>query len=183
MGTAQAYTLSINWPTAQQRVIRDTLTFRAASLPNLAKSAAGGIPVWKRFASHLRTRHRKTFDRMVSPITGVGWTPLLDEYAETKPPGTKNKILFYHGTLRKALTTPKGKGHIERMKPQSFEFGVGGLGVYPLAHNSPVKRLRRKDGASLHRQFLGMKLPDDMTKLGQIIRTEMIALRRKAGGK
>lgn len=177
----RTYTLTFSMPFGEHRFIVDTLSLRADAALDMSKSVTGAVSPWARFESHLQTRHRKTFDARVDPITNQRWTPVLPEYAKRKPAGKRNKTLEFSGTLRKALTSPPGKkarGAIRRRMKLALEWGVGNLGVYPLAHQNPVKRPTRKDGKSLKRGHLGMKLPDDMLTLAKIIRTESIAIAR-----
>jgi len=179
---AQNYAISFTWPSGERRKIVETLRFQAEGLADMSKGLKGGQSVWQRFESRLRTRHRKTFDAMVDPVTNAPWTPLLPSYAKRKPAGTQNKILYRDGTLRKALTTPKGLGHVSIRKAFSLIWGVS-LGIYPLAHQVPITRKFRKDGKSLQRRFIGMKLPDDLLDLRKIIQTDLVARWVATGGR
>jgi hypothetical protein len=179
---AKNYSISFTQPLSERRKIVDTLNFQADGLTDMSKGLKGGQSIWQRFESRLRTRHRKTFDAMVDPVTGQAWAALLPSYAITKPAGTQNRILYLDGTLRTALTTPKGAGHVSIRKPFSLVWGVS-LGVYPLAHQVPIKRKTRKDGANLQRRFIGMKLPEDLLELRKIIQTDLVARWVSTGGK
>lgn len=173
--------IRFEWPAGAHKKIRETLEFQADGLDDLSRGLNGGRSVWERFESRLRSRHAKTFDAMTDPTTGIHWTPLTPQYAKTKPAGTRSKILYLSGELRRALTTPKGSGHITRRFPKALEWGVAAIASKPMVHQTTERT--RTDGAPLKRRFLGLKLPDDFLELRKIIQTELVARWVAKGGK
>lgn len=181
---AKAYTIRFEWPAGERQKIVESITFQADGLVDFSRGANGGISVWERFESRLRSRHRKTFDAMKDPVNNTTWTPVLEAYAKTKPPGTQNRTLYRTGTMRRALTTPQGSGHVSIRKPQSLTWGVDLGQVYPIRHQAPSPATRyRKDGGDTQRRFLGMRLPDDLLELRKIIQTDLVARWVAKGGK
>lgn len=178
---ATTHSISFAWPAGKSTTIVETIKFQAEGLEDMSKGVNGGISVWERFESRLRSRHTRTFDDMVDPTSFAPWTPLTPAYAKRKPAGTQNKILYYSGLLRKALTTPKGSGHITRRRARSLEWGVANISSKPLVHQTTERT--RKDGMPLKRRFLGMKLPDDLLELRKIVQTELVARWVAKGGK
>uniref|UniRef100_A0A6M3JCH7 Putative tail protein n=1 Tax=viral metagenome TaxID=1070528 RepID=A0A6M3JCH7_9ZZZZ len=173
--------IQFEWPAGERQKIVETLEFQAEGLEDFSRGFNGGLSIWERFESRLRSRHAATFNAMTDPTSGTPWTPLTPAYAKRKPPGTRSKILYLTGELRRALTTPQGSGHITRRYPKALEWGVADLSSKPMVHQT-TERVR-KDGAPLKRRFLGLKLPDDFIDLRKIIQTELIARWTAKGGK
>lgn len=155
-------TFTFSWPEAERNRINQTLIAHT-QIPKDMR------PVWQRFFVTLRTRSRTSFDSMTHPVTGAPWTPLLPSYAATKPAGTRRKILYLTGKLRKSLTTAAGAGVIAVSKLREMIYGTAI--PYSIYHQSTTRT--RKDGASLSRPHVGMRA-EDLRKLVAFIRTEMV---------
>lgn len=166
--------VTLEWPVAEQQVVRQTLTLGKAACDDLR-------PVFERYRGVLRTRHRQTMDAMRDPLTGLPWTPLLPKYAASKPPGTQNRILYRSGRLRKALTVFQAPWSIYQATPKSMVWGVDSPSIYPLVHQTTLRS--RKDGQPLRRGYMGLKLPDDLNTLARYIRTHIIGQIAKGGAK
>jgi phage gpG-like protein len=162
--------MTFTWPAGPTQQVRQTLRAPGMAIRDLR-------PVWKRFVITLRTRHRETFDRMADPFTSAAWTPLDEDYARTKPAGTRKKILYRTGRLRKSLTTGgKSADSIIILEPKGMTFGTAV--PYGIFHQATDRS--RKDGASLLRRFLGMEMPGDLFKLAEFMRTHIIGMTARA---
>jgi phage gpG-like protein len=162
--------VTFSWPTGPTNHVRQTLRAPGIAIRDLR-------PVWKRFVITLRTRHRKTFANMADPLSNLGWTPLDPDYARTKPPGTRKKILYFTGRLQKSLTTgSKSADSIIILEPKQMTFGTGV--PYGIFHQATERT--RKDGASLTRRFMGMKLPDDLRILMGFLKTHIVSMAARA---
>jgi phage gpG-like protein len=162
--------MTFTWPAGPTSQVRQTLRAPGIAIRDLR-------PVWKRFVITLRTRHRQTFDRMADPFTSAAWTPLDEDYALTKPAGTQKKILYRTGRLRKSLTTGgKSADSIIIIEPKQMTFGTAV--PYGIFHQATDRS--RKDGASLMRRFIGMKLPDDLEILMKFVKTHIVSMAARA---
>lgn len=160
----------MDWPVGPTHQVRQTLRAPGIAIRDLR-------PVWKRFVITLRTRHRQTFDRMADPFTSAAWTPLDPDYAKTKPAGTRKKILYLTGRLRKSLTMGgKSADSIIILEPRGMTFGTAV--PYGIFHQTTERT--RKDGASRKRRFTGMKLPDDLKILMGFLKTHIVSMAARA---
>ncbi|MEW5875819.1 MAG: phage virion morphogenesis protein [Candidatus Zixiibacteriota bacterium] len=166
--------VSFDWPTAEQRAVRQTLTMTRTAVTDLR-------PVFERFRGTLRMRHRRTMDTMTDPITGQPWTPLTEKHKSRKPSGTQARILYFTGVMRRALTVFQAPWSIYHATPVSMIWGIDSPEVYPLFHQTTQRR--RKDGQPLRRGFMGMVLPDDLNTLTRFVRTHIIGMQAKGGVK
>jgi len=168
-------TIQFDWPMAERQKVRQAITLLGI------QGISDLRPVWKRFSGTLRQRHRQTFDARMDPITGMPWASVLPEYDMTKPSGTRGKTLEFSKRMRKALTVPKSPWSHFVSLAKRMEFGIIATKIYPLVHQTTMRT--RKDGAPLNRRFVGMKLPDDLITLQKFIKTHLIGLWAKGGGK
>jgi len=168
-------TVEFIWPYAEQQRVRQAITIVGI------RGISDLRPVWQRFSGTLRQRHRQTFDARVDPITGTPWAPVLPTYDASKPAGKRGKTLEFTGRMRKALTVGKAPWSHFLSQPKRMEYGINAPQIYPLVHQTTART--RRDGAPLNRRFVGMKLPDDLITLQKFIKTHLIGLWAKAGGK
>jgi len=171
-------TIEFDWPMAERQKVRQAITLLGI------QGISDLRPVWQRFGGTLRQRHRKTFDAQTDPISGVTWHPYTPAYYEWKLEHKRakaDKMLQLSGTMRKALTVPKSPWSHFISEPKLMEFGIVAPVIYPLVHQASSRT--RKDGYPIRRGFIGMKLPDDLIILQKFIKTHLIGLWAKGGGK
>jgi len=160
----------MDWPVGPTHQVRQTLRAPGIAIRDLR-------PVWKRFVITLQSRHRRTFDSMADPFTGAAWTPLDPDYAKTKPAGTRKKILYRTGRLRKSMTMGgKSADSIIILEPKRITYGS--RVPYGIFHQ--VTERIRKDGAPRKRRFRGMKVPDDLKILMGFLKTHIVSMAARA---